>query len=379
MNSKLRLPCFLSILIVFLSGCTDPIEPEFEFQEGLVFVEGFATTTPGNSYVIISTSAIEFGVYVVNFLEGASVTFENVGTGSVVALNEIEGTYVAPQDFRVAPGEQWKLNITLPNGKRYESSVENVLQPIPVSDLEVRYDTELEFRETLGGRFLPGHELLVSFDDPVGEENYYYWSYRTYENLDFCEKCFQGIFREGECQSLGSNFAGFPYFDYACETDCWQIRFPESITVYSDRFTDGKAVNKLPIGNLLLYTKQNMVVEVQQMAISPDAFEYYQVLRDVLENSTGLNAPPPAALVGNMSNPEDSEEFVFGRFTAVGASATGLFIDRTFIGEQALEQRQTIIFEPVVGCPLPPDCTTFAPCSETRFRTAIRPELWVDQ
>lgn len=366
-------------LLTLITSCTDPIEPEFEFREGLVFVEGFASTAPGASFVTINTSAIEFGVYVVNFLEGASVSFENANSGDIVPLIEIDEAYVPPPDFKVAPGEEWKLTITLPQGKRYESLIETVLEPVPISNIEVVYDSELEFREVFGGTFVPGHEVLVSFEDPPDIDNYYYWTYRTYENLDFCEKCINAIFREGECQNLSSGSAGAPYFDYACDSECWRIRFPESIAIFDDRFSNGKSTSNLSIGNLLLYTKEDMVVEVQQLSLTPKAHEYYKVLKDIIDNNNGLNAPPPAALVGNMFNPDNSEEFVFGRFTAAATTTASLFIDRTFIEEEALERRDPINFEPTLNSPFPPPATTEVPCSETRYRTAIRPELWIDQ
>ncbi len=365
--------------LLFIYSCIDPVEPEFELREGLVFVEGFASTSPGGSFVTINRSAVEFGVYVVNFQEGANVSFERVGTGEQVPLTEIDGAYVPPEEFVVAPGEQWKLNITLANGKRYESRPENVVRPVPITNLEVQYDPEIEFREIFGGKFVPGHEVLLSFDDPPERENYYYWTYRTYENLDLCEKCRESVLREGECQPIGNLATGFPYFDYPCQTECWRIRFPESVTIFADKFSNGKSVNKLSVGNLLLYTKEDMVVEVQQISLTPDGHQYYKVLKDIVDNNSGLNAPPPAALVGNMFNPDDPEDFIFGRFTAAGTSTAAIFIDRTLISEDALETREPIELEPTLNSPFPPPATVSAPCSETKFRTAIPPNGWINR
>ncbi len=366
-------------LSLFYLGCIDPITPEFEFQEGLVFVEGFASTSEGASFVILSASSVEFGVYVVNFVEGARVSFINSNTKEEVTLTEQTGAYVPPPDFTVAPGETWELDISLMDGTRFRSRPELVLQPVAISNLEVEYDPDLAFREVSGGKFIPGHEVFVSFDDPPNQQNYYYWSYRTYENLDFCEKCFEAVFREGECQRLPLATRGAPYFDYTCESECWRIRFPERLAIYEDSFSDGKSISKFSVGELLLYTREDMVVEVQQFALSPSAYEYYKVLKDIVDNNGGLNAPPPAALVGNMFNPENSEDFVFGRFTAAATSVESLFIDRTFIAEPPLETQDPIILEPTLNSPLPPPPTTTAPCSETRFRTAIRPDKWIDQ
>ncbi|WP_422081782.1 DUF4249 domain-containing protein [Ulvibacterium sp.] len=380
MRKGFRIHFFTALALVTTMGCIDPVEPDFEFREGLIFVEGFASTEPGVSFVSITISAIEFGVYVVNFVEGASANLENVDNGDIVPLVEIEEAYVPPEDFAVTPGERWKLNIRMPDGKLFTSEIETVLDPVPLSELRVQYDPELEFREIFGGRFVPGHEILVSFTDPPEVGDYYYWSYRSYENLEICEKCRESFLREGDCQPLPRGIGGLqPYYDYPCESQCWRIRFPESIPIFEDEFSNGKTITDFSIGNALLYTKEDMVIEVQQFAISPSAHEYYKVLKDLVDNNSGLNAPPPAGLVGNMFNPEDSEEFVFGRFTAAATSVASIFVDRTFISEEALEGREPLILEPTFGSPLPPPATVSTPCSETRFRTAIRPEAWIDQ
>lgn len=367
-----------SLFFVFTT-CTDPVTPEFQFTEGLVFVESIASTSVKASFVTINRSAIEFGVYVVQFVEGAQVSFENTSSGEIVTLVETRNSYLPPEDFFVAPGEEWKLNIELADGTTIESTPERVLDPVPISDIAVRYDAELVFRDNLGGKFVPGHEVSIDFEDPVGGDNYYYWSYKSYENLDFCEKCIEGIWRDNECQPVDIPGRGTRYFDYACDIDCWRIRFPESITIFDDRFSDGKLVDNLPVGELLLYTKENMVVEVQQFVLTPAAYDYYKVLKDVVDNNSGLNAPPPAALVGNLSNPQNSEEFVFGRFTAAATSTASIFIERNSIEEAPLELSEPVVFEPQIASPYPPPATVQAPCTENRTRTAITPDKWESQ
>ena len=340
-------------------------------------IEGFASTSPGSSFVNISESAIEFGVKVVNFIGGASVSLVNLDSGRTVQLIEVENSYLAPPDFVVAPGETWKLSVILNNGKSYESTPETILSTVPINEINLRYDRELEFREINGGEFVPGHAISISFDDPQPDNNYYYWSYRSFENLDYCERCFEGVFRNGEC--IPADVPGRArYFNYICETDCWKIRFPESISIFNDQFSNGNTVSSLEVGNLLLYTKENMVVEVQQFSLSPAAYDYYKVLKDIVDNSGGLNAPPPAALIGNLSNPEDPDEFVLGRFTAAASSVASIYVERESIQEAPLETREPIILEPLVFSPYPPTATNTVPCTETRFRTATEPNGWID-
>ena len=60
-NRKLSyrpIPFFLIFLFSFLpSSCIDPVSPEFEYREGLLFIEGFASTVPGASFVVINESS----------------------------------------------------------------------------------------------------------------------------------------------------------------------------------------------------------------------------------------------------------------------------------------------------------------------------------
>ncbi|RKN79478.1 DUF4249 domain-containing protein [Ulvibacterium marinum] len=369
---------FVWIICASHCACVDPVEPEFQFIEDFVFIEGFASTAPGASFVTISRFVRELGKNTVNFEEGANVSFLNTTTGDEEPLVEIEGQYLPSAGFAVTEGEEWKLNIVLEDGTHYVSTEESVLPTVPISNLEIEYDPELEFREVRGGQFIPGHRALVSFEDPSDMENHYYWTYRTFENLDFCEKCFEGYFRNGQCVVPESRGGLPPFYLYICETDCWRIRYTEGISVFSDEFSNGKSVSKLAIGNLPLYTYEDMVVEVQQFSINAAAYNYYKVLKDIVDNNAGLNAPPPAPLVGNISNPDDSEDFVFGRFTAASTSIISTFVERSRVAEEALEPRDPIILEDMFD-PVPLPLTNFAPCSETRFRTAIPPEAWIGQ
>lgn len=356
-------------------GCVDPVEPEFEFREGLVFVEGFASTSPGTSFVVINKSETQFGVNTTVFQTGAAVVFKNTDTGETIDLFERGESYVPPDDFAVTSGERWELAITLIDGTQYQSAPEVVLNEIPIAEAVADYTPELRFNEGEGS-FEPGHTIAVTFDDPGGQENFYYWTYRAFENLVVCESCSESVFRDGAC----INTSGFvpDYFNYICETDCWRIRFPENVNIFSDEFSDGATTRNLDVGSLPLYNKENVSVELQQFSLTPAAYQYYKVLKDIVDNNGGFNAPPPAALVGNMSNVNDSEDFVLGRFTAVASSTISIFVDRTSIPEEPIEPRLPLNLEPTLNSPHPPPATNFVPCTETRFRTAIVPEGWMN-
>lgn len=363
----------LSFFCLLLQGCIDPVAPEFEFKEGLVFVEGFASTSEGASFVVVNKSVNEFGVNKSKFEKGALVSFINTDTGASIQLVEQGETYVPPPDFKAAVGESWELAITFLDGNQYKSSSETVLEPVPISNISASYDSQLRFNE--GSKdFEPGHAVAITFDDPVDQENYYYWTFRTFENIIVCEICFDGIYRNGECTP--TTVPQPDYFTYYCLTECWQIRFPEAINIFDDKLSNGKTTSNLTVAEVPLYTKREILIEVQQFSLTPSAYEYYKVLKDIVDNSAGFNAPPPAALIGNMINANDPDDFVFGRFTAASTSTEIIFVNRDGILEGAIEAPHEVILEPQLGSPYPPPITISAPCAETRFRTAIQPEGW---
>jgi len=379
-----------SLLLLFTCfvSCIDPVSPEFEFSKDLVFIEAFASTIKGSSFVTVNESVLDSrGRYSNVFINDAQVTFKNSQTNEIIPLLMEREMYFPPIDFVVSVGDSWELNVVFSDGREYQSLPETVLEPVEISALKATYNPVLLFRDDFQ-YYVPGHSVSVNFDEPAGQENYYYWRMRSYEKINYCEKCHEGIFRDGICveNPLGSNRK--KYYDYFCESDCWQIRHSESIQIFDDQFSNGKRINELPLADVLLYSKKDILVEVQQFSLSSFAHDYYKILKDIIDNSSGFNAPPPAALLGNLFNPNNSDEFVLGRFTAASATAKTIFIERGEITENQLDQRPIRLAEECGEvCPAQ-DCmpgssgpckeVRGAPCKESRFRTSITPKGWIE-
>ncbi len=378
-NSDLiRLSLFLCIMQL---SCIDPVAPEFQFVDDLTIIEGQASSTVGSSFINIQRTSNEFGIYRNIFQEGAIVTFDNLDSGESVTLREQTDNYVAPDDFVVNTGETWELNVTLTDGSTYKSFPETVIAPVPISELAVTYDKELSFRED-SGKFVPGHSIAVSFDEPAGIKNYYFWRFRSYEKLILCQICDDAIFRNGECQGTGDTplppgvIPRVAYYTYGCETSCWTIRYNESIEILNDDFTDGTFVSNYPAAKIPLYTNENIVVSLEQLSLSFDAYQYYRRLQDIIDNNGNFDAPPPAAVIGNVFNTIDDKEFVLGRFTATSNTVNSIFIERKDIMEDEIDPPPQFSFE--TSPPIPAlEVVSSAPCLESRFRTGIEPEGWI--
>ena len=112
---------FIVLSLILFQKCIDPVTPEFEFSEELVFIDGFITTQTKGSYVSVRKSKLEYGLYVTTPILGCKVSFINKNQNKIISLNEIEGVYLPDNNFKINPGEKWELNVVLPNGENYNS------------------------------------------------------------------------------------------------------------------------------------------------------------------------------------------------------------------------------------------------------------------
>ncbi|VXB01810.1 DUF4249 domain-containing protein [Maribacter litoralis] len=377
---KSRIVFGVSLIFLFL-GCTNPTTPEFDIKDGLMSVEAFVSNFQGSSYAkIYRLNEFNVGVnsYVNVFESNAEVTFINIDTNETISLeeDEVNERYLPPFDFVAAEGDTWQLNVKLEDGTEYISTPETMAELVGISDAKAVYESELEYVASKD-KFAPGHTIFVDINDPPEKGNFYYWSYRTFEKKEICEMCFEAMnFRDGKC-TLYTDPQRVdipPYFTYYCESDCWQIRYDTRVNIFADDFVNGNSL-QLPVATLLLYKKNKILVELQQYSISPAAYKYFAVLKDIVDDNNGLNAPPPAPLFGNIINPNDDQEVVLGRFTAAAGSEKRLLIERSAIKEDALEISPVPRKE---SSPIPEDQRVYvAPCgSESRYLTYIEPEGW---
>src|SRR5690606_23795641 len=108
------------------------------------------------------------------FVSGANVSFINANSQVRIELFEDNAQYIPASNFKGEVGEKWYLEVNLPNGNQYLSEIETINPSVPIKELSVRYEKQLEFVEDYN-KYVPGHEVSITFDDPADQTNYYYW------------------------------------------------------------------------------------------------------------------------------------------------------------------------------------------------------------
>lgn len=356
-------------LLILAAGCITPVEPEFKFKDGIIFVDAYALTEEGKSSISVQRSVLLNERFYTEAVSGATVLLINTVTNEeVVCTISSDGLYLPPNNFKVNQEESWKLYIELADGRRFESTPEVVNKGVEIDNIKATYSKEVTFLEEENG-FVPGHSISIDWTDPAGTENFYLWKYKTYEPIVVCLTCERGQFRNGEC-TRDNNFR-FRNFDYLCEVPCWFIRFSESFQIYDDGLVDGESIER-PVAIVPFYRKQDILVEIQQLSLTKESYEYFEIINDILVENSGLNAPPPAALAGNLVNIDDPSEVVLGQFTATTSSTLTLFIDRSTITDTPINPETLPALEDTAN----PDHILIAPCEEGKQRTSIKPAGW---
>ena len=265
--NKILSICIFSILIFFYS-CIDPVSPEFDFKEDIVVVDAIASSIPGATYASVQTTFLEYGKFKTQFVSGCKVTLINSITNEKIYLYEKEENYLVSPDFMVTEGSEWELEIITPSGKMYKSTSEIVPNLVSIDDISDTYNKEMSF-DNSSGKFIPGHEIRIDFQEPAELKNFYYFQYRAYEKQQYCQICYRGVLRFGECISQSTNRAARSYYTYSCDEPCWKISYNQEISLFDDVFTNGKMISKLLVGKIPLNSKENILVEILQLNITP--------------------------------------------------------------------------------------------------------------
>lgn len=369
----LRLLKITTIFFVLLAfdSCIEPYDVRYNLATDILTVDGQITDQLGAT-VTIKRSVSDVSVYTVP-VKGCTVEIV-LGSGSKLTLKETEaGIYATPADFKGVAGQTYQLQFKTPDGKNYQSNVER-MQAVP--DIKKVYQTfnQRGLLDRTGVRVLAStFDIFVDFDDPADQRNAYLWKWQLFENQSICATCEQGILNASTFQCI--SVRNGPTYDYVCGTNCWDIYYNTDINVFSDVFSNGRAIAGRRVAQVPYYSDNGSLIEVQQYAISNEAYQYYLLLRDQSQTTGTLADTPPAPLVGNVKNTADGSEIVVGYFGAAGVKKVRYWVERSGNkdGIRISQLGRPVNLEPSSGPPIRPPST---PCVAGRNRTPMRPEGW---
>lgn len=132
-------------------------------------------------------------------------------------------------------------------------------------------------------------------------------------------------------------------------------RLSDTDLVVNGQFRNVK-VAEVPITRATFFEKYR--VEIEQMTISKNAFDFFKIIRAQKEGASNLFQPPPGKLTGNI-RPVNADYEIVGLFWAA-----------------SINRKDIYIHEADLPHPMAVDIITF-PCTDVfRHSTTIKPDFW---
>jgi hypothetical protein len=395
---------YFLILGVFMgmSACVDNFYVKDIYTvKNYLFVDGTITNLNEPQYIYINRTNPAVTYNSSNFTsqisppkdsyipyQNASVTVTVNGSERVVFKETEPGVYASPEGFVGKVGSSYKLSIVgAGGGARYESSAETMLPVPPIKKVDDIFNERGVKLFSIYGEQTPTNDVVVDFDDPASQQNFYRWRTVTYESLSICETCTQSKYYlvenngsiDGQCLkdlTLPPNAK----YDYLCERICWEMIPSTTIVIFADNLTNGKEQKQKRVAQVPLHQSNGALVSVQQMSLTTAAYRYYKLLEDQSVSIGSLADTPPAPVRSNITNSSNADELILGFFSASAVDDYRHWMSRTNTkgGERNGFFRYVNFRRPETEAISPPDRLKIplAICKGSRTRTPIAPSGW---
>lgn len=330
-----------------LTSCIDPLNVEVNDQANKLVVYAEITTLTAPYRVVISRTT--------NYdrsnnprEEGATVTVEN-DLGEVYEFYEDRlGVYEScPTEFVAKVGRTYKLSIITVNDEVYESDFEPILPTGELDSIYYEYDERVA-NSGNSNTITRGVAIYCNFKDRPE---------RDYLMLDW-----EGTFKFRASSKDQNN------------TYCWNTEYPDfEINLFQDNYTN----NRLVLGERVTFLEDGLRftedynIQVQLKSLTPEAFEFWQLIQDQYENDGSIFAPTPSPIKSNITCVSDPEKVALGYFFTSAVAAKRMFIPDYVIPGRNEAKLNCVTFSPTDQLPeYCYDCTAFG------NSTNLEPEYW---
>lgn len=365
---KWRLKWF--ILFAALTACVDKIYFNVPPAETFMVVEGMISDSPGPYRVKLSKSlSIVADSSFRDPVERATIKLLDDEGHTEVLTEASPGIYTTGGLIQGEVGHAYHIEIQTSDGKIYKSQPDVITPVGEIEQIKYQYVAKT-FHENYGDVNADVFNVYVDASAGPGENNYVRWRFTGTYRVDTHPELHR-TFSEGYWYATPFPCSGYTVLpalgggnltkisDCTCCT-CWINQF-ESVPHLSDEqfINDNEFKNVLvaevPINGLTFSDKY--MVQVDQMSLTANAFQFFKLIRAQKEGAASLFQPPGGHVIGNLSS-LNSNDPVVGLFWATSIKSKYIFIPQSAV---------PYIIQPV-GKDEP--CTTYANSSLNK------PDFW---
>ncbi|MBI3220604.1 MAG: DUF4249 domain-containing protein [Bacteroidetes bacterium] len=329
------------IVLFVASACVERVELGVPPPQSLMVIEGMITTDAPPYTVKVSRGfALDADTVPFNPVKNLTIQLFDDQGNSENFVEKTPGEYISSGSIQGQIGHSYHIKVQTPDGKIFESDPD-LLKPVGyVTDIRFEYE-----RRTKQGKYFEEQvdvfNVFVDSDAGSGTDNYVRWRLTGTYKIDTYPQYYMrwtppytpymdpwpcSGYRVGP-GPIGSGGTLIKFDECSCCT-CWAKQYEQMPQlsdvqlVVNNQFKNVK-VGEVPITNMTFANKY--LVEMEQLSLSKNAFEFYKLVRKQKEEASTLFQPPPGIIVGNVFAKNNSD-FVVGMFGASSISKKSIFI-----------------------------------------------------
>ncbi|CAH0994690.1 hypothetical protein EMA8858_00802 [Emticicia aquatica] len=323
MNAKIT-TLFVTLLL-WVSACVEPFQLGVVSDVRILTVDATLIDISQVQQISITESFNAKGTAFSSPVLNASVELLVNGKEIIKFIEKGDGIYALPSNFKLKKATNYQLFFKKTDGNSYQSAIEKLVEVPEILDIHDKFYKDGILKNE---KYIPANYVFIDTKDPTDEKNNYLWTWQLWERQDVCETCEGGRYYTGIGCKQQIEYQGL-FFDYYCEGDCWEIFKSSDLNILNDFTSNGKIITNKLVAKIPYYTINGALIEISQQSISTEAYQYLKLLADQTQNNGTLVDTPPAAIIGNIKNINNSYEPIAGFFMIKSIKNKRYWIDRT--------------------------------------------------
>jgi hypothetical protein len=295
-------------LMLLLTCCRKPYNPSVvSTSNSYLVVEGIVNSGSDSTIIKLSRTVKLNAQNTVNPLPGATVVVESDQSGTWQLVGDGAGNYTSPA-LNLPSGPNYRIHITTPDGKQYESDYQPVKPTPPIDSIGYTIDSK-------------GLNLYVNAHDPANNTHYYQWEYNEawifhamYESEFVLDSASQTIVPRTNKNQI--------YYCYANDVS-------SNLLLSSTAKLAQDVVYRAPLTNIPFNSEKlevTYLIYLKQYALTGDAYNFYLNVQKTTEQLGSIFDAEPSEVKGNIHNINDASEPVIGWLSVTNAQTKRVYI-----------------------------------------------------
>lgn len=321
-------------------SCYKPYNDNIKASQKVLVVNGMITNEPV-SYHVRLTYATQFdSLGSASPLTSARVTVTD-NHSNLYFFNEREdGDYMSDSlQFKSHSDYSYTLNITTPDGNRYESDPQKLFPAVPPDSVYAEYDNQ-EILNKITGMIVLSHgaDILIDIKNRTDALPHFLVKTNllkqyTYTECPLFQSCYIYYCWQTTNANTDINLTGEGFTLNSASVTKHPVCFiDDNLNFYALTYGLGHqqpdlsyvGVSNSAYSNYMVHTR---IIYLQQYAINNETYNYYKGMQDQLLSNGKLFDPIAVQLNGNIRCVTDHSKTSFGFFEASSVSSSAYILD----------------------------------------------------